>query len=68
MAAIHSFTLAARSQQLAYWVMIRTLILACLLLALGICVWDGQVPLPLAQISWLLVFMVVLNLLTYVRL
>ena len=41
MAAIHSFTLAARSQQLAYWVMIRTLILACLLLALAACVWHG---------------------------
>lgn len=68
MAAIHSFTLAARSQQLAYWVMIRTLILACLLLALAVCVWNGQVELPLAQIGWLLVFMGALNLLTYVRL
>ncbi|QEI11543.1 ATP-binding protein [Cellvibrio japonicus] len=64
----HSFTLAAQSQQLAYWVIIRTLILCCLIAAVALCAWDSSVELPLPQITILLVFMCLVNLLTYFRL
>lgn len=63
-----SFTLAGHAQQLSYWIIIRTLILVCLIMAVLLCIWDGTIALPLTGIITTLLVMSAINLLTYFRL
>jgi two-component system, sensor histidine kinase RegB len=66
--AMPSFTLADHAHQLGYWIIIRTFILSCLIVAVLLCVWDGTISLPLTGIITTLVIMAAINLLTYFRL
>lgn len=67
MTSKYSFTLAAQSQQLGYWVAIRTLIISCLIAAVALCYWHG-IDLPPWPIGALLLAMGLLNILTLLRL
>ena len=63
-----SFTLADHAQQLGYWIIIRTFVLVCLVVAVLLCTWDGSIILPLSEIIGILLVMSVINLLTFFRL
>lgn len=67
MAIKPTLPLAAHSQQLAYWVVIRTLVLSALIAALAICRWQ-DIDLPYLAITVILGLMAGLNCLTYLRL
>lgn len=64
----HSFTLADHAQQLGYWIIIRTFILLCLIMAVLLCTWDESINLPLGGIIGTLTVMGAINLLTFFRL
>lgn len=63
-----SFALANHAQHLHYWVAIRTLVLTLLGAAAVICLWQGEIELPFTEILIALVFLTLVNLLTFSRL
>ncbi|WP_331345420.1 ATP-binding protein [Cellvibrio sp. UBA7661] len=63
-----SLTLAGHAQHLGYWVIIRTLILACLGIAIVIFLLNGTINLPFSEILIALIILTGINLLTFVRL
>lgn len=63
-----SFALADHGQHLAYWVIIRTLVLVCIGLAAIICLLRDDIHLPFTAILIPLVVLASVNLLTFSRL
>lgn len=63
-----SFTLADHAQQLSYWVIIRTFILLCLVIAVCACIWSHTIVQSFIEITSALIVMGAINLLTFFRL